>query len=541
MRQLQGMDASFVALETRNSPMHIGSILVYNPETAPGSFVRFKDILQFIGDRAQLSRTMRQRLVRVPFDLDYPYWVEDPDFDLEYHVRHVALPRPGDWRQLCIQAARIFARPLDLDRPPWEFTVIEGLDNVPGVTPGSFAMVTKVHHAAIDGMSGIDLMEAMHTLRADDGPPDTPDTWKPEKVPNPAELLGKSYFNAVTNPLKQLEVAAKAAPGLAKAIKGLVAKGGAKKPTYTDVFSDWLCDAAAAEPRLYGITPAMREGSGLVRFAQEFPERYFDVGIAEQHAVTFAAGLACEGFKPVVAIYSTFLQRAYDQLIHDVALQNLPVVFALDRAGIVGADGATHMGAFDIAFVRCIPNMSMIAPADEAECRQALSAAYAQNHPVCVRYPRGAGAGVPVPTDLTPLPWGKAEVRRQVHEPVAGKRVAILAFGTLLYPALQAGEALDATVVNMRFVKPLDTELLLEMAGSHDLLVTVEEGCVQGGAGSAVAEALSAAGVNTPLMMLGLPDAFVEHGEPAKLLALCGLDAEGIEQAVRERRAQLAG
>ncbi len=224
MRQLQGMDASFVALETRNSPMHIGSILVYNPETAPGSFVRFKDILQFIGARAQLSRTMRQRLVRVPFDLDYPYWVEDPDFDLEYHVRHVALPQPGDWRQLCIQAARIFARPLDLERPPWEFTVVEGLDNVPGVAKGSFAMVTKVHHAAIDGMSGIDLMEALHTLRPGDPPPNKPDTWKPERIPNPIELLGKSYFNAVTNPLKQLEVAAKAAPGLAKAIKGLVVK-----------------------------------------------------------------------------------------------------------------------------------------------------------------------------------------------------------------------------------------------------------------------------------------------------------------------------
>ncbi len=224
LRQLQGMDASFVALETKNSPMHIGSLLIYNPATAPGGFVRFKDILAFFESRMQLSRTMRQRLVRVPFDLDYPYWIEDPDFDLEYHVRHVALPEPGDWRQLCIQAARIFARPLDLTRPPWEFTVIEGLDNVPGVPKGCYAMVTKVHHSAIDGMSGIDLMEAMHTLRADDPPPAEPDTWKPEKIPNPAELLGKSYFNAVTNPLKQLEVAAKAAPGLAKALKGLVAK-----------------------------------------------------------------------------------------------------------------------------------------------------------------------------------------------------------------------------------------------------------------------------------------------------------------------------
>lgn len=224
MRQLQGMDASFVAMESRNSPMHIGSILIYNPETAPGSFVRFKDILSFFESRMQLSKSVRQRLVRVPFDLDYPYWIEDPDFDLEYHVRHIALPKPGDWRQLCIQAARIFARPLDLDRPPWEFTVVEGLDNVPGIAKGSFAMVTKVHHAAIDGMSGIDLMEAMHTLQADQPPPDTPDTWKPEKVPNAVELLGKSYFNAVTNPLKQLEVAAKAAPGIAKAIKGLAVK-----------------------------------------------------------------------------------------------------------------------------------------------------------------------------------------------------------------------------------------------------------------------------------------------------------------------------
>ena len=224
MRQLQGMDASFVALETKNSPMHIGSILIYNPATAPGGFVRFKDILNFFQSRLQLSKTVRQRMVKVPFDLDYPYWIEDPDFDLEYHVRHVALPKPGDWRQLCIQAARIFARPLDLTRPPWEFTVVEGLDNIPGVAPGSFAMVTKVHHAAIDGMSGIDLMEAMHTLDRNQPPPNEPDTWKPEKVPNPAELIGKSYFNAVTNPLKQLEVAAKAAPGLAKALKGLVDK-----------------------------------------------------------------------------------------------------------------------------------------------------------------------------------------------------------------------------------------------------------------------------------------------------------------------------
>ncbi len=224
MRQLQGMDASFVALETKNSPMHIGSLLIYNPATAPGGFVRFKDILAFFDSRLQLSKTVRQRMVRVPFELDYPYWVEDPDFDLEYHLRHVALPKPGDWRQLCIQAARIFARPLDLTRPPWEFTVVEGLDGIQGLPKGCYAMVTKVHHAAIDGMSGIDLMEAMHTLDPAEPPPAAADEWKPEKVPNPLELLGKSYFNAITNPWKQLEVAAKAAPGLAKAIKDLAAK-----------------------------------------------------------------------------------------------------------------------------------------------------------------------------------------------------------------------------------------------------------------------------------------------------------------------------
>lgn len=313
------------------------------------------------------------------------------------------------------------------------------------------------------------------------------------------------------------------------------------KPTFTQVFGQWLCDMAAADPRLIGITPAMREGSGMVEFHQKYPGRYFDVGIAEQHAVTFAAGLACEGLKPVVAIYSTFLQRGYDQLIHDVAIQNLPVVFALDRAGIVGADGATHMGAFDIAFVRCIPNLSLLTPADEAETRQALSAAYAQNHPVAVRYPRGAGAGVPVPTDLEPMPWGKGEVRRQAsYAQPEGQRVAILAFGTLLYPALKAGEALDATVANMRFVKPLDVDLVKQLAESNDLIVTVEEGCVQGGAGSAVAEALAAAGIAKPVLMLGLPDQFIEHGDPAKLLSLCGLDAAGIEQAIRDRLAATA-
>jgi len=307
------------------------------------------------------------------------------------------------------------------------------------------------------------------------------------------------------------------------------------KPTFTQVFGQWLCDMAAQDTRLVAVTPAMREGSGMVEFHQKFPGRYFDVGIAEQHAVTFAAGLACEGLKPVVAIYSTFLQRGYDQLIHDVAIQNLPVVFALDRAGIVGADGATHMGAFDVAFVRCIPNMSLIAPADENETRQALSAAYGQSHPVAVRYPRGVGAGVAVQTSLDALPWGKGEIRRKSSGAQAGPKVAILAFGTLLYPALEAGEALDATVVNMRFIKPLDVDLLLEVARTHDAIVTVEEGCVMGGAGSAVAEALAHAGVALPLQILGLSDQFIEHGDPVKLLALQGLDAAGIERSIRGR------
>jgi 1-deoxy-D-xylulose-5-phosphate synthase len=278
-----------------------------------------------------------------------------------------------------------------------------------------------------------------------------------------------------------------------------------------------------------GITPAMREGSGMVEFHRRFPDRYYDVGIAEQHAVTFAAGMACEGLKPVVAIYSTFLQRAYDQLIHDVALQNLPVVFAIDRAGLVGADGATHAGAYDIAFIRCIPNMSLACPADERECRQLLSTAYAQNHPVAVRYPRGAGVGTQPGHDLEGLPFGKGEVRRE------GEKVAILAFGSLLAPALQVGEKLNATVVNMRWVKPLDTELLARVAQTHDRIVTVEEGCTMGGAGSAVAEALQTLRINRPVLHLGLPDVFIEHGDPVKLLALQGLDAAGIEASIRQR------
>ena len=307
----------------------------------------------------------------------------------------------------------------------------------------------------------------------------------------------------------------------------------ATKPAYTQIFGDWLCDMAARDDRLVAITPAMREGSGLVRFSQEYPARYFDVGIAEQHAVTFAAGLACEGMKPVVAIYSTFLQRAYDQLIHDVALQNLPVVFAIDRGGIVGADGATHIGAYDLAYLRCIPNMTVMAPADENECRQMLYTAFTLDTPAAVRYPRGAGPGVAVEAEMTALPVGTGEIRRVSTR--RAERIAILSFGAMLRHALAAADELDATVANMRFVKPLDAALVARLANEHDALVTVEENVVMGGAGSAVAEALAAAGMEIPLLQLGLPDAFIDHGEPGQLLAACGLDAAGIVASIEAR------
>ncbi len=314
-------------------------------------------------------------------------------------------------------------------------------------------------------------------------------------------------------------------------VKAKPAADARPRPTYTQVFGEWLCDMARADPRLIGITPAMREGSGLVRFSQEFPERYFDVGIAEQHAVTFAAGLAVEGMKPVVAIYSTFLQRAYDQLIHDVALQNLPVVFALDRGGLVGADGPTHHGAFDFSYLRCIPNITVMAPADENECRQMLYTAFTLETPSAVRYPRGTGPGAEVRQEMKAIPIGRGELRRE------GKRVAILAFGAMLEPALQAAAELNATVANMRFVKPLDRDLVFRLATSHDLIVTVEENVVAGGAGSAVQEALAAEDFAVRVFALGLPDRFVEHGDPAQLLADCGLDAAGIVRSVRERLA----
>ena len=301
--------------------------------------------------------------------------------------------------------------------------------------------------------------------------------------------------------------------------------------TYTQVFGKWLCDMAEQDARLVGITPAMCEGSGMVEFAEKFPQRYFDVGIAEQHALTFAAGLACDGSKPVVAIYSTFLQRAYDQLIHDIAIQNLPVMFAIDRGGLVGADGATHAGSFDLSYLRCVPNMTVMAPSDENECRQMLSTAFHLDTPSAVRYPRGTGPGVAVQKDLQTIPVGKGEVRRQ------GSKVAILAFGSMLAPALQAAEQLDATVANMRFVKPLDEELVLQLAREHDLLVTVEENTIQGGAGSAVAECLARHGIAKTMLHLGLPDVFIEQGDPVQMLADCGLDANGITRSISQKLA----
>ena len=356
---------------------------------------------------------------------------------------------------------------------------------------------------------------------------------------NLRELSGPQFLHIVTRKGQGYKLA-EADPVLYHGVSkfepaaGIAGGKSGGKPTFTQVFGDWLCDMAERDPRLIGITPAMREGSGLVKFAEQFPDRYFDVGIAEQHAVTFAAGLACEGLKPVVAIYSTFLQRAYDQFIHDVEIQDLPVLFALDRAGLVGADGQTHHGAFDLSYLRCVPGITVMAPADENECRQMLYTGFQLDSPAAVRYPRGSGAGVPVEKEMHALPIGKAEVRRE------GRRVAILAFGTLLKPALEAGDELDATVVNMRFVKPLDDGLVAHLARTHALLVTVEDNVVMGGAGSAVVESLAAQGIAGQVLQLGLPDHFIDHGDQNQLLAAAGLNREGLLASIHARLAQVA-
>ena len=363
----------------------------------------------------------------------------------------------------------------------------------------------------IDGHDVLGLVQALQKISQAKGP----------QFLHVVTRKGQGYARAEADPISYH------GPGKFDPAIGLQASA-SSKTTFTQVFGQWLCDMATQDARLVGITPAMREGSGMVAFSQRFPDRYHDVGIAEQHAVTFAAGLACEGLKPVVAIYSTFLQRAYDQLIHDVALQNLPVVFALDRAGLVGADGPTHAGMFDIAFTRCIPNMSVACPADENECRQLLSSAYAQDHPVTVRYPRGSGIGTPMSTDLQVLPLGRAEIRR------IGRGVAILAFGPLLYEALKAAESMDATVVNMRWAKPLDLDMLAQVAQQHDRFITLEDGARMGGAGAAVLEALQDMGIQKPVLVMGFEDAFTEHGDPQELMQHYGLTAAGIHQRMAQ-------
>ncbi|RRU75789.1 1-deoxy-D-xylulose-5-phosphate synthase [Stenotrophomonas maltophilia] len=370
----------------------------------------------------------------------------------------------------------------------------------------------------IDGHDMPALLSTLKTLRASKGP----------KLLHVMTTKGKGYEPAEGDQIGYHAV------GPFDPDKGLVAKAGAKKPTYTDVFSDWLCDAAAAEPRLYGITPAMREGSGLVRFSKEYPQRYFDVAIAEQHAVTLAAGMATQGGKPVVAIYSTFLQRAYDQLVHDVAIQDLDVLFAIDRAGVVGPDGPTHAGNLDLSFLRCVPNLVVMAPSNEAECRQMLSTGLQHPGPAAVRYPRGTGTGVAAGTDLSTLPIGKGELRLQ------GSRVALLAFGSTVAAAEQVGRELGLSVVNMRFIKPLDRELVLAVAAQHEGLVTIEDNVVAGGAGSGVGELLNAEGVLRPILHLGLPDSYQHHASREDLLAEAGIDAAGIRTAVLKRWPQLA-
>jgi len=412
-------------------------------------------------------------------------------------------------------AARDGARHMLEFAPPLLELARRAEEHVKGmIAPGTlFEEFGFQYYGPIDGHDLDALIPTLENLRDLKGP----------KFLHVITKKGQGYKLAEADPILYHGVS-KFAPG-----EGIKSAKGPGKLTYTQVFGDWLCDMARADSRLIGITPAMREGSGLVRFAKTFPDRYYDVGIAEQHAVTFAAGLACEGLKPVVAIYSTFLQRAYDQLVHDVALQNLPVVFAVDRGGLVGADGPTHHGTFDLSFVTCIPNMVVMTPADEAECRRMLSTAYALDCPSMVRYPRGGGTATVPEANLDTLQLGKGEIIRH------GSGVALLAFGSLVPAALAAGEELDATVANMRFVKPIDRDLIVELAGNHSLLVSIEENAVIGGAGSEIGRVLSECGLNVPLIRLGLPDRFIDHGEQGQLLADLGLDKDGILRAIRAR------
>ncbi len=396
--------------------------------------------------------------------------------------------------------------------PVWELarraeTHVKGL-----VVPGTiFEELGFNYIGPIDGHDLPTLVSTLRNLRHLEGP----------RLLHVVTRKGKGYAPAEADPVKYHGISSPFDPQV-----GIVASGGKSSPTYSQVFGEWLCDMAKRDQRLVGITPAMREGSGLVRFSEEYPERYFDVGIAEQHSVTVAAGMACDGLKPVVAIYSTFLQRAYDQVVHDVTIQNLPVLFAVDRAGVVGGDGPTHAGSYDITFLRCLPNMVVMTPADENECRQMLYTGFLLDQPAAVRYPRGKGPSVRVEKKMTALPLGRAEVRRQ------GRGIAFLAFGAVVAPAAEVAEALDATLVNMRFVKPLDEDVVLRMAAEHELLVTVEENAVAGGAGSAVNECLMAHGVQIPVLNHGLPDRFVQHGSRGEMLTDAGLDAPGVRRAL---------
>ena len=363
----------------------------------------------------------------------------------------------------------------------------------------------------VDGHNVENLVDVLKDLRGRKGP----------QLLHVITKKGNGYKFAENDPVKYHAVAK-----LPSEVPAPEVKPAAAKPTYTQVFGQWLCDQAAADERLIAITPAMREGSGLVEFEQQFPDRYFDVGIAEQHAVTFAGGLACEGIKPVVAIYSTFLQRAYDQLVHDVALQNLPVLFAIDRAGIVGADGPTHAGLYDLSFLRCVPNMIIAAPSDENECRLLLSTCYQADSPSAVRYPRGTGTGATISDGLETVEIGKGIIRRE------GEKIAVIAFGSMVAPSLTAADKLNATVADMRFVKPIDEELIVRLARSHDYIVTAEENAEQGGAGSAVLEVLAKHGICKPVLLLGVEDKVTEHGDPKKLLADLGLNAESVEKRI---------
>jgi 1-deoxy-D-xylulose-5-phosphate synthase len=388
------------------------------------------------------------------------------------------------------------------------------------VAPGTlFEELGFNYIGPIDGHDLDTLITTLRNLRQTDGP----------RFLHVVTRKGKGYLPAEMDPVAYHGV------GTFDPSKDHLPKAKASSPTYTEVFGKWLCDMAEQDPRLLGVTPAMREGSGLVEFEQRFPVRYFDVGIAEQHAVTLAAGQACEGYKPVVAIYSTFLQRAYDQLIHDVVLQKLPVLFAIDRAGLVGPDGPTHAGSYDFSFLRCLPNIVIMAPSDENECRQMLYTGFQHDGPAAVRYPRGKGPGTPVEEEMTALPLGRAEIRRE------GQGIALLAFGSMVTPALEVGEQLGATVVNMRFVKPLDQALILKLAQSHDMIVTIEENAIPGGAGNGVNEVLNAHGVHRPLLIIGLPDAFIEQGSREEVLAIAGLDVAGILDSITAFRNQLSG